>query len=98
MTTKITATPPSHVSRDTIVARSKAVLERPDSPINETEDIFRIEALGLEWDMGLQVYEPVDTSKIARGADGKVSFEFEARPDKPGRKTAATRRRLRDHR
>ena len=71
MTTKISVTPPSHISRDTIVARSKAVLERPDSPINETEDIFRIEALGLEWDMGLQVYEPVDTSKIARGADGK---------------------------
>lgn len=28
---------------------------------------------------------------LARGADGKVSFEFEARPDKPGRKTAATK-------
>jgi len=26
---------------------------------------------------------------LARGADGKVSFEFEARPDKPARKTAA---------
>jgi len=26
---------------------------------------------------------------LARGEDGKVSFEFEARPEKPGRKTAA---------
>ena len=26
---------------------------------------------------------------LARGADGKVSFEFEARPDRPARKTAA---------
>jgi DNA topoisomerase-3 len=25
---------------------------------------------------------------LSRGAEGKVSFEFEARPDKPGRKTA----------
>ena len=25
---------------------------------------------------------------LSRGADGKVSFEFEVRPDKPGRKTA----------
>jgi hypothetical protein len=71
MTTSIATTPPSHISRDEVVARSKAVLERPDVPINETEDIFRIEALGLEWDMGVQVYEPVDTAKIARGADGK---------------------------
>ena len=26
---------------------------------------------------------------LSRGAEGKVSFEFEARPDKPGRKTAS---------
>ena len=37
----------------------------------QTEDIFRIHALGLDWDMGVTVYEPADPAQIARGADGK---------------------------
>ena len=39
--------------------------------MRQTEDIFRINALGLDWDMGVTVYEPADPGQIARGADGK---------------------------
>jgi hypothetical protein len=63
--------PPAHLSRDEVVARSNAVLAMPDRPISETEDIFRIQALDLEWDLGVMIYQPVDPHTIARGADGK---------------------------
>ena len=52
--------PPERVSRDETIARSDAVLARPDLPLRQTEDIFRIQALGLDWDMGVTVYEPAD--------------------------------------
>ena len=63
--------PPDKVSREDTLARSDAVLAMPDLPLRQTEDIFRIQALGLDWDMGVTVYEPADPAKIARGADGK---------------------------
>jgi pimeloyl-ACP methyl ester carboxylesterase len=63
--------PPGSVSREETTARSNAVLTRPDIALRETEDIFRIQALGLDWDMGVTVYEPADPENIARGADGK---------------------------
>jgi hypothetical protein len=63
--------PPAQLDRDTVVARSDAVLARPDIPLKRTEDVFRIEAVGLEWDMGVMVYEPSDPAQVARGADGK---------------------------
>ena len=43
----------------------------PTCRCKQTEDIFRIHALGLDWDMGVTVYEPADPAQIARGADGK---------------------------
>ena len=58
------------VPRDETIARSEAVLARPDLPLRQTEDIFRIHALGLDWDLGVTIYEPADASRIARGADG----------------------------
>ena len=61
----------NEMSREEVIARSNAVLAMPDQPISEVEDIFRIEALGLEWDMGVTIYQPTDPDKIARGADGK---------------------------
>jgi len=63
--------PPSNISREETLARSEAVLAMPDLALRETEDIFRIHALGLDWDMGVKVYQPVDPLRIARGADGK---------------------------
>jgi len=63
--------PPESVSREETLARSQAVLAKPDLPLRETENIFRIHALGLDWDMGVTVYEPADPAQVARGADGK---------------------------
>jgi len=63
--------PPSNISREETLARSEAVLAMPDLALRETEDIFRIHALGLDWDMGVKVYQPVDPMRIARGADGR---------------------------
>src|SRR5712671_768219 len=63
--------PPSNISREETLARSEAVLAMPDLALRETEDIFRINALGLDWNMGVTVYEPADPTQIARGADGK---------------------------
>lgn len=63
--------PPENLSRDEVVARSKAVLARPDLPLRRSEHIFRVHALGLDWDLGVTVYQPSDPVQIARGADGK---------------------------
>src|SRR5579871_2319075 len=63
--------PPEFISREDVIARSTAVLAKPDLPLQQTEDIFRISVLGLDWDMGVMVYEPADAARITRGADGK---------------------------
>ena len=63
--------PPKQVARDDIIRLSEEVLAMPDIPISETEDVFTIELQGLPWDIGLRVYEPKDSAKIARGADGR---------------------------
>jgi hypothetical protein len=62
--------PPESISPDETLARSAAVLAKPSLPLRQTEDIFRIHALGLDWDMGVTVYEPSDPKQIIRGADG----------------------------
>src|SRR5882672_3007308 len=62
--------PPESISREESLARSAAVLAKPNLPLRQNEDIFRIHALGLDWDMGVTVYEPSDPKQIIRGADG----------------------------
>ncbi|HEY4136176.1 MAG TPA: hypothetical protein VGO34_13295 [Alphaproteobacteria bacterium] len=64
-------TPPSDYSRAEVIAVSDRLLAQPDIPLKQTEDVFRIHEVGLDWDMGAMVYEPQDPSKVARGADGK---------------------------
>jgi hypothetical protein len=61
--------PPATWSREQVVATSDAVLSRPAGKVNESEDIFRLSALGLDWDIGVRVYEP--SGSITRGADGR---------------------------
>ncbi|MGH7928274.1 MAG: hypothetical protein ACREQV_10810, partial [Candidatus Binatia bacterium] len=39
-------------------------------PISDHEDIFRIAALGMEWDIGVTIYEPEAADKIPKGPDG----------------------------
>jgi len=64
-------TPPAEYSREEVIAISDRLLAQPDIPLKQTEDIFRIHEVGLDWDMGCMVYEPKDPSQIAIGADGK---------------------------
>ena len=62
-------TPPAAWSREEVLAASDAVLAMPPGAVMQAEDIFRIEALGLEWDIGVRVYTPA--APIAVGADAK---------------------------
>lgn len=64
-------TPPAEYSREEVIAISDRLLAQPDIPLKQTEDIFRIHEVGLDWDMGCMVYEPKDPSQAAVGADGK---------------------------
>ncbi len=63
--------PVSTLSREEVIARSEAVLARPARKVEDREDIFRINVLALDWDIGVRVYEPQPASDITRGADGK---------------------------
>src|SRR4051812_41629352 len=63
--------PPPRYAREDIVAISDAVLARPDLRLTRTEDIIRIEALDLEWDIGMMRFEPADPAQVARGPDGR---------------------------
>ncbi len=67
--------PPALISREAIVAASQDVLARPTRTILEREDIFRIEELGLAWDIGYMTYEPASAPDVSVGPDGrKVGF------------------------
>jgi hypothetical protein len=63
--------PPAAWSREEVLAASEAVLAMVPAAVTETEDIFRLAALGLEWDIGVRVYEPQPVAAIAAGADAK---------------------------
>jgi hypothetical protein len=63
--------PPASVDRAAIEQTSASVLARPGIPFDEREEIFRIEALGLEWDLGVQLYRPKDERLAARDAEGR---------------------------
>lgn len=60
--------PPERVQLATIQFESDEVLSRPDAETRQREEIIRIEALGLPWDIGVMVHEP---ARVAVGADGK---------------------------
>src|SRR5215475_7772368 len=68
--------PPEFVSREQCIKDTEEVLGMPDIPIKQTEDIFRINVLGLDWDLGMVVYEPEDAKRIPIGADGKKAGFF----------------------
>jgi len=68
--------PPTHVSLDTIVSTIQEFMRRPDIPMavaerGYVEDIVRINAVDMDWDIGMSVHEPADPKRIAIGADGK---------------------------
>ncbi len=63
--------PPARISYRDVLASAQAVVRRPSGKLRKKEDIFRISELGLEWDMGVMVYDPVPNAGISRGADDK---------------------------
>ena len=73
---KNTWQPPEFVTREQCIEDSEDVLGRTDIPIKRSEDIFRINVLGMDWDLGMVVYEPKDSKKIPLGADGKKAGFF----------------------
>ncbi|HEY7316760.1 MAG TPA: hypothetical protein VIE89_04230, partial [Candidatus Binatia bacterium] len=68
--------PPDFVSREQCIKDTEEVLSKTDIAIRQTEDIFRINVLGMDWDLGMVVYEPEDPKKIPVGADGKKAGFF----------------------
>jgi hypothetical protein len=63
--------PPKRVEKDELVRISDAMLAEPDIAWSRSEDISRINANGLDWDIGTMVYAPDDLSKVPVGPDGK---------------------------
>ena len=61
--------PPEFITREQCIKDTEEVLSMPDVPIKTAEDIFRIQVLGMDWDLGMVVHEPVDSSKLPAGAD-----------------------------
>ena len=64
-------TPPLRVSREACIQASEEIFSLPDIPLKQTEDIFRIRELEMDWDLGVRVYQPEDDGRIPTGADGK---------------------------
>jgi hypothetical protein len=62
---------PSKYPREEVVKTSESVLGRSDIKVRQNEDVFRIQCMGMEWDLGVMIYEPEDPGKIPSGADGK---------------------------
>jgi hypothetical protein len=68
---KTTWEPPAVIPPEEVRSLTEQVLALSDSPINVREDIFRIRALEMDWDIGVVVYEPREVNEIAGGPDGK---------------------------
>jgi hypothetical protein len=63
--------PPAEFSRADVISLSAAVFARPAAGVRITEDLFRISALEMDWDIGVTVYEPEDSAGLTKGADGR---------------------------
>lgn len=59
------------VSKPELIELSDEVLAMPDIPVSYRDVVHRIEAVGMDWDIGARVYEPEDPAKIPVGPDGK---------------------------
>jgi hypothetical protein len=63
--------PPAAVSYEQVVKLSAEVTALAAGPVVVREDIFRIVALEMVWDIGVVVYEPADSAGIPIGCDDK---------------------------
>ncbi len=68
--------PPLNISREEVLETSNTVLAMPGAAVGQREDLFRISALGMDWDIGLHVYEPSSAADVMVGADGKRAGIF----------------------
>lgn len=59
--------PPDFLSAEEVIATSEELLSAPDIPVTESEDVFRINEVGLEWDIGTMIYEPARQEHTAGG-------------------------------
>lgn len=71
MTHTLTWRPPTEISREDILSASDDLLSRPDLPITERADIFRLSALGLDWDISSKLFEPSNPADVPHGPDGR---------------------------
>ena len=62
--------PPSEIDRVKIIEMSQQVLNLPDMKVKEKENVFRIQVLGLDWDVAGKVYEPEESSNIPTDPNG----------------------------
>jgi hypothetical protein len=75
MSTLTTWEPPLTVPKADLIRTSEEVLSRPEIPFSVTERVIRVNALGMDWDVGGEVFEPLDPEAIRRGPDGrKIGF------------------------
>src|SRR5215813_6222428 len=63
--------PASIVCREEVLKLHHEVAARPSFPTLIYEDVFRIQALEMDWDIGVTIYEPQDSAAIPTGPDGK---------------------------
>ncbi len=68
--------PPQRIEKDELIRISDAILAESDIAYSETEDIFRLHANGMDWDIGNIVYAPDNDADIAIGPDGKKLAVF----------------------
>lgn len=64
------------MSRPELAGISAEVLARPDIPYTAREEILRVRALDMDWDIGAMVYAPDDPARIPVGADGRKAGLF----------------------
>lgn len=63
--------PPPTISREEVVELDEEVAARSGLPTRIYEDVFRIQALEMDWDIGVAIYEPQDLASLVTGPDGK---------------------------
>jgi hypothetical protein len=63
--------PAEVISPDEVMKMSEQVLARTERSIEISEDIFRLNVLEMDWDIGVVVYRPQDERQIPIGPDGK---------------------------
>lgn len=68
--------PPEFVAREQCIKDTDEIMGMPDIAIESREDIFRVQVLGMDWDLGMVVHQPVDAGRIPLGADGKKAGFF----------------------